>query len=134
MFSAISSILYRHIKTRLNFIAIYGISFLNMALGYGIISLTENYGLVLIGLIVAGSGLGLLMPNMNLCLTSVTPELFRGRVISGITTSFFLGQFLSPFVSQPLSKIVGLGEAYGWASGFMFILTSIALLLLWRWR
>lgn len=134
LFSAISSILYRHIKTRLNFVAIYGISFLNMALGYGIISLTENYGLVLVGLIIAGSGLGLLMPNMNLCLTSVTPELFRGRVISGITTSFFLGQFLSPFVSQPLSKIVGLGGAYGWASGFMFILTSIALLLLWRWR
>ncbi|MBE9169545.1 MFS transporter [Pleurocapsales cyanobacterium LEGE 06147] len=133
-FSALSSILYRRIKARLSFIAIYGIAFINMALGYGIISSTGNYGVVLVGLTIAGAGLGLLMPNMNLCLTSVTPEMLRGRVVSGITTSFFLGQFLSPFVSQPLSKIVGLGAAYGWASGLMLILSSIALLASWRWR
>lgn len=134
LFSAISSILYRRIKAHLSFIAIYGIAFINMALGYGIIGSTGNYGVVLIGLVIAGAGLGLLMPNMNLCLTSVTPEKLRGRVVSGITTSFFLGQFLSPFVSQPLSKIVGLGAAYGWASGLMLILSSITLLALWRWR
>ncbi|MCU0535484.1 MAG: MFS transporter [Hydrococcus sp. Prado102] len=134
LFSAISSIFYRQVKTRLNFIAIYGIAFINMALGYGIISSTGNYGFVLVGLIITGSGLGVLMPNMNLCLTSVTPDMFRGRVISGITTSFFLGQFLSPFVSQPLSKVVGLGGAYGWASGFMFILTLIVLFFVWRSR
>jgi MFS family permease len=134
LFSAISSIFYRQVKTRLNFIAIYGIAFINMALGYGIIGSTGNYGFVLVGLIITGSGLGLLMPNMNLCLTTVTPEIFRGRVMSGITTSFFLGQFLSPFVSQPLSKVVGLGGAYGWASGFMFILTLITLFFVWRSR
>lgn len=134
LFSAISSIFYRQVKIRLNFIAIYGIAFINMALGYGIIGSTGNYGFVLVGLIITGSGLGLLMPNMNLCLTTVTPEIFRGRVMSGITTSFFLGQFLSPFVSQPLSKVVGLGGAYGWASGFMFILTLITLFFVWRSR
>jgi MFS family permease len=134
LFSAISSILYHRIKARLSFIAIYGIAFVNMALGYGVISLTGDYGVVLIGLIISGAGLGLLMPNMNLCLVSVTPEMLRGRVISGITTSFFLGQFLSPFVSQPLSKTVGLGAAYGWAAGLMLILSFITLLALWRWR
>jgi MFS family permease len=134
LFSAISSIVYRRIKPRLSFIAIYGIAFINMALGYGIISSTGNYGVVLVGLMIAGAGLGLLMPNMNLCLTSVTPEILRGRVLSGVTTSFFLGQFLSPFVSQPLSRIVGLGAAYGWAAGLMLILSIITLLLLWRWR
>jgi MFS family permease len=134
LFSAASSILYRPLKARLSFIAIYGVAFINMALGYAIISSTGRYGFVLVGLAIAGAGLGLLMPNMNLCLTSVTPEMLRGRVISGITTSFFLGQFLSPFVSQPLSKVVGLGAAYGWAAGAMLILTFITLLALWRWR
>ncbi|WP_208339602.1 hypothetical protein [Aetokthonos hydrillicola] len=71
---------------------------------------------------------------MNLCLTSVTPDILRGRVVSGITTSFFLGQFLSPFVSQPLSRIVGLASAYGWAAGLMFILSLIAGFMLCRWR
>jgi MFS family permease len=71
-----------------------------------------------------------LMPNLNLCLTSVTPEALRGRVISGITTFFFLGQFLSPFVSQPLSRAVGLGGAYGWAAGLLAGLTLVTLLTL----
>ncbi|WP_290883319.1 hypothetical protein [Fischerella sp.] len=91
------------VKARLGFIAIYGIAFVNMALGYGLIGWAIGYAVVLVGLAIAGIGLGLLMPNMNLCLTSVTPDAFRGRVPSGITTSFFLGQFLSPLLSQPKS-------------------------------
>lgn len=130
LFSAASSILYRRIKSRLSFTAIYGVTFANMAIGYGIISATGNYLWVLLGLAIAGAGLGLLMPNLNLCLTSVTPEALRGRVISGITTFFFLGQFLSPFVSQPLSRAVGLGGAYGWAAGLLAGLTLVTLLTL----
>jgi MFS family permease len=134
LFSAIASIMYRRIKSRLSFTAIYGITFINMGLGYAIISATGNYGIVLLGLAIAGTGLGLLMPNLNLCLTTITPEMLRGRVVSGITSAFFLGQFLSPFVSQPLSKIVGLAAAYSWAAGLMFILSSIALFMLRRSR
>lgn len=134
LFSATSSILYRRVKARLSFIAIYGIVFINMAIGYAIIGLTESYGLILVGLAIAGAGLGLLMPNMNLCLTSITPEASRGRVISGITTSIFLGQFLSPFVSQPLSRVLGLSAAYGWAAGLMFVMAVITLFTLWRWH
>ncbi|WP_026734278.1 MFS transporter [Fischerella sp. PCC 9605] len=134
LFSATSSILYRQVKARLGFIAIYGIAFVNMALGYGLIGWAIGYAVVLVGLAIAGIGLGLLMPNMNLCLTSVTPDAFRGRVLSGITTSFFLGQFLSPLLSQPISYAVGLGTTYGLAAGLMLILTGFALVLFWRWR
>ncbi|RAM49826.1 MAG: MFS transporter [Hapalosiphonaceae cyanobacterium JJU2] len=134
LFSAISSIMYRQFKARLGFNAIYGIAFINIALGYALISWAINYTVVLIGLAIAGLGLGLLMPNMNLCLTSVTPDAFRGRVLSGITTFFFLGQFLSPLLSQPLSYFVGLGATYGLAAGLMLILTGAVLVLFWRWR
>ncbi|TBR57041.1 MFS transporter [Westiellopsis prolifica IICB1] len=134
LFSAISSIMYRQFKARLGFNAIYGIAFANIALGYALISWAINYTVVLIGLAIAGLGLGLLMPNMNLCLTSVTPDAFRGRVLSGITTFFFLGQFLSPLLSQPLSYFVGLGATYGLAAGLMLILTGAVLVLFWRWR
>ena len=134
LFSAASSILYRQIKGRFGFTAIYGMSFANMALGYALISWASSYGMVLVGLAIAGVGLGLLMPNMNLCLTSVTPDAFRGRVLSGITTSFFLGQFLSPLLSQPISYAIGLDRTYGLAAGLMALLTVAALVLLWRWR
>ncbi len=59
--------------------------------------------MVLIGLAIGGLGIGLLIPNMSVCLTSYTPAALRGKFLGGLTTSFFLGQFISPFISQPLS-------------------------------
>ncbi|BAZ37337.1 major facilitator superfamily MFS_1 [Calothrix sp. NIES-4101] len=134
LLSAIASLLYRQIKAKLSFAAIYGIAFLNMGIGYYFISLGTAYPVVLLGLAVAGSGLGLLMPNMNFCLTSVTPDAMRGKILSGVTTSLFLGQFLSPLLSQPLSTKVGLATTYVSAGGFMLFLASVALISLWKWR
>jgi MFS family permease len=134
LFSAISSILYRRIKARLTFVAIYGIAFANLAIGYAFIALGSSFGLILLGLAIAGSGLGLLMPNMINCLTSVTPNALRGRVVSGVTTAVFLGQFLSPLVSQPLIKTLGLGDTYGVAALLMLGLAVAATIVLRRWK
>jgi MFS family permease len=132
LFSAMASLLYRQIKAKLSFTAIYGIAFLNMGIGYCFISLGTAYPVVLLGLAIAGSGLGLLMPNMNFCLTSVTPDAMRGKILSGVTTSLFLGQFLSPVLSQPLSARLGLATTYASAGGFMLVLAAIALVTLWN--
>jgi MFS family permease len=128
--SAISSLNYRRLKAKLDFTAIYGISFINIALGYTLIAWAVNYLVVGLGLILTGLGLGLLMPNMNFYLTSIAPDNIRGRVLSGITTAFFLGQFLSPLMSQPLSKSIGLGSTYGVAALLMVALTGGVMLLL----
>jgi MFS family permease len=127
LFSAFTSLLYQRIKSRLSFLSVYGISFLNLALGYALISAATNFGLVLPGLAIAGLGLGLLMPNMSFCLTSIAPEASRGRVLGGLTSSMFLGQFLSPIVSQPLTGQFGLSTTYAIAGGVMALLAAIAL-------
>ncbi len=132
LFSAMASLLYRQIKAKLSFNAIYGIAFLNMGIGYCFISLGTAYPVVLLGLAVAGSGLGLLMPNMNFCLTSITPDAMRGKILSGVTTSLFLGQFLSPLLSQPLSSRLGLANTYAFAGGFMLVLAGVTLFTLWN--
>ncbi|HEY9648732.1 MAG TPA: MFS transporter [Chroococcidiopsis sp.] len=133
LFSAASAIAYRSIKTRLSFMGIYAVAFLAMAVGYLVISLSLSYAMVLVGLAIAGAGLGLLMPNMNVCLTSVTPGSQRGRVLGGLTTAFFLGQFLSPILSQPLSGAVGLDLTYRLSGGLMLVMAAIALGIGWRW-
>jgi MFS family permease len=132
LFSAVSSLNYRRLKGKIDFTAIYGISFINIALGYALIAWAANYLIVGLGLILTGLGLGLLMPNMNFYLTSIAPDNLRGRILSGITTAFFLGQFLSPLISQPLSKSIGLGSTYGWAALLMVVLTGAVMLLLRR--
>lgn len=113
---------------------IYAIAFLSMAVGYLVIGVSPTYAMVLVGLAIAGTGLGLLMPNMNVCLTSVTPGSLRGRVLGGLTTAFFLGQFVSPILSQPLSGAVGLDVTYRLAGGLMVAMGAIALGLGWRWQ
>ncbi|MGG6295170.1 MFS transporter [Leptolyngbya sp. AN02str] len=130
--AAISSLSYQRIKSGQTFIGMYALSFINMAVGYIIIALAQGLVTALLGLAIAGLGLGLLMPNMNFCLTSIVPSAVRGRVLSGLTTSFFLGQFLSPLVSQPLSQLTSLGATYGFAGAFMALLGAIALLVWWN--
>lgn len=125
--TSISALNYQRLKAYFSFTAIYAIAFGLMACGYWVMGGVRSYELVLIGLIIAGLGVGLLMPNMNVCLTSSTPTALRGRILGGLTTSFFLGQFLSPLVSQPISQQVGLGTTYGLAGGLMALMTVATL-------
>lgn len=132
LFVAVGSVLYQRIKARLTFISVYEIAFISIGVGYGLISLANGYGIVLLGLAIAGFGLGLLIPNMNLCLTSITPTVLRGRTLGGLTTCFFLGQFISPLLSQPLSQLVGLKVTYGLAGVLVVGLALVTLIVMSR--
>lgn len=129
-FSAISSLNYGKIKQRLNFISILALAFGLMGLGYVGIGIANAYWLVLLALIPAGLGLGLLMPNLNVWTSQEVPDNLRGRALGGLTTFFFLGQFFSPIVTQPISQSVGLAKTYG----LYGILLVVLGLLLWSYR
>ena len=121
LFSAMSSLFYGKIKQRLGFFSILVLAFGLMGGGYSIIGLMHNYAFVFVGLAIAGMGLGLLMPNLNLWIASEVSDAARGRALGGSTTFFFLGQFLSPLISQPVSKAVGLGTTYALAGGLLLV-------------
>jgi hypothetical protein len=46
----------------------------------------------------------------------------RGRALGGLSTSMFLGQFLSPIVTQPITKSVGLGGVYAVMGGALIVI------------
>lgn len=128
-FSAIASLNYGRIKQHLNFISILAVAFGLMGLGYAGIGLVGTYWLVLGVLVPAGLGLGLLMPNLNVWTSKEVPDDLRGRALGGLTTFFFLGQFLSPIVTQPISERVGLTQTYG-LSGVLLMVVGALLWLL----
>jgi MFS family permease len=137
--SALVSMNYRRIKAHFTFGGILVLVYLCMGIGYGIIAsarpsdaIAQPYATVLVGLIIAGAGLGLLMPNMNVWLSAMVPPMARGRWLSGLTTALFLGQFFSPIVSQPAIARVGLGATYGWFGLGMGLLAAVILLFLWQ--
>ncbi len=121
LFSAIASVTYGKLKQRMEFVTFLPAIFGFMGIGYLLIGQSSTWLQVLTGLGIAGMGLGLLMPNMSVWLSAAVPDALRGRALGGLSTSMFLGQFLSPIVTQPLTKSVGLGGTYALVGGGLVI-------------
>jgi MFS family permease len=120
--SAIASLGYARLKNHLSFSKVMMCLFCLMASGYGIIANAPTYSILILGLILAGSGLGFLLPNMNVWLNAKTPPAQRGQILGGLTSCIFLGQFCSPLVVQPIAQNFGLQSAYAIAAGILFLL------------
>jgi MFS family permease len=121
LFSAIASVTYGKLKQRMEFVTFLPLIFGLMGIGYLLIGQSANWAQVLVGLAIAGLGLGILMPNMTVWLSTTVPEAVRGRALGGLSTAMFLGQFLSPIVTQPFTKAMGLGAVYAITGGFLAI-------------
>ena len=112
VFSIPPSLLYARIRTHLEIPTIVAIGFGLFGVGYAVIGFADGFGQMFAGAAVAGIGLGLLMPTFNIWLAERTPARYLGRAFGLLTTFIFFGQFVSPFVTQPLSQQVGLGMSF----------------------
>jgi MFS family permease len=122
LFSAIASVTYGKLKQRMEFVTFLPMIFGFMGIGYLLIGQSSSWPQVLAGLAISGMGLGILMPNMSVWLSSAVPDAMRGRALGGLSTAMFLGQFLSPIVTQPITKSLGLGGVYASIGGILVIL------------
>ncbi|WP_319419851.1 MFS transporter [Pleurocapsa sp. FMAR1] len=125
---AIASSQYGAIKKRLDFSIIIIIAFALTAVGQFIMGFGDSYRVELCGLIIAGVGFGLVMPNFSNWLATIVPNHFRGRVLGGLTTFLFLGQFISPIISQPIVNVVGFSNTYS-LSAILLLQLAITLLV-----
>lgn len=122
-----SSLGYGWLKARFTFVNILAIAFTFGCIGHTIVAVAPNIKFIVLGLGVSGLGFGLLFPNCKVWLTqTVTPKI-RGRALGGLTTAFYIGEFLSPFASQSAVQWVGAGGAYAIASGILGIVAVFAL-------
>ncbi len=126
-----TSLAYGRIRARLGFTSILALNLVLMAVGYLVIWRAQSYVPVLAGLAVGGLGMGLLMPNLNLWVTTLAPAALRGRALGGLATAIFLGQFLSPLVSEPVARAVGLATTFG-TTGLLLLLGAGLLLMVGR--
>lgn len=121
--STISSLSYHRLKNRFSFSTILAVLFFLMAIGFLVISSAQQYSTVIIGMIISGFGLGLMMPNLNIWLLSVTPPKIRGTAVGILTMSLFLGQFFSPIAVAPLERIYSLSGVFFLGGGFMVLIS-----------
>ncbi len=122
--SAFGSLAYGRLRRRFDFAALFAFAFVFMAAGYGLLAAAETYQAVLVALAVAGVGMGLCIPNVNLWATAAAPASLRGRVLGGLTTAIFLGQFVSPIAGFPIIERWGTSGAYAAASGLLVLMAA----------
>ncbi|MFY0527582.1 MFS transporter [Archangium gephyra] len=131
---SVVSLRYAKVRQVLGYRSIMAVLFACMALGYVLVGMSQSYAAVVGGLAVSGLGQGLLTPNMANWAGEVAPEAARGRVMGFLTTSLFLGQFISPLLAQPLIGAVGLGGAFLAAGGLLSALAGTFGALAWHAR
>ncbi len=120
---AIVSFFYGRLRKNLSFQWIYSLAFLLFAVGYFIIGHAPHYMIALIGLLIAGSGTGMLFPNANLWMIQIAPMQVRGQLIGHLTMAVFLGQFLSPLLVHPLVEHRGVEAAFYFPSVLMLLMS-----------
>lgn len=125
---AILSVNYGKIRMKFNFFQIYSITFFLMGVGFLIISFSHTFEAILTGLVIAGFGTGLLMPNTNLWLISFAPPGHRGRLVGLLNFFVYSGQFLSPILVYPLIKFQSIHYTFGVAGIIMLLITIFFIL------
>ncbi|WPP49085.1 MFS transporter [Catalinimonas niigatensis] len=114
-FAAVASLSYRKLAQKMSFQTFFALAYLLIAVGYGLISISESFTTLLMSLGISGLGLGLLIPNTNIWLLSILPEKVRGFGM-GLSGAFlFIGQFFSPIAVKPLVDAFSLSAAFGYA-------------------
>ena len=117
---------FRSIHRRLDTVHVTALLFGLLTVGFVLLGIATTLFPILAGLAVAGVGLGLLLPNLNGWLADNAPVEQRGRLLGGLTSVIFLGQFLSPLVTQPLLANVGYGRMYLVIGLILFGFTVVA--------
>jgi MFS family permease len=97
---AMASLVYGKVRQRIPLLGMFALGFSLMAAGYYVMAPAASHFVVLAGLVITGVGMSGIMPSLMTGALSIAPPSSRGRIAGGLTASIFLGQFLSPLVSQ----------------------------------
>jgi len=109
----------------MNFVAIYAFIYLAMAVGYFVVALAPSYTLALLGMVVAGFGFGLYVPNHCAWILSILSPQRRGFGVGLVTTAMFLGQFSAPILVQPFIDPANPAAVWTAMSFILIILATV---------
>ena len=125
--SAIMAFAYTRVRARLGLTLVFAFGFALLATGLLLTARAGGFGDALGAMAMVGAGLGLIMPNLASAALQKAPARVRGRVSGGLTASIFIGQFISPIITQPAIATVGYAATYAWLGGMVGLVAFAAL-------
>ena len=106
--NALTSMNYAKIKRALSYTQIFMITFIVFGIGLSILSQAENIAQLYYSVFFMGIGFGLVLTNINAWFLSTVSVKQRGKASGVLAASFFLGQFASPLLFEPLVQDIGI--------------------------
>lgn len=123
--NALVSKQYHRLKARFSFEQIFVFIYLFFGIGLFIMSQVTKPHQLFYASAFMGVGFGLVMVNINAWLLSLVSAQRRGRAVGMLTSSFFLGQFFSPIVFQPIVVYMGIQGLFMSIAILTFIIAAI---------
>ena len=106
---------YKHIHARLGIVRVFLLACALDGAGFALLASSQHLGAIMLAFALIGAGGGLLSINASAWLFSFAPLSVRARYFGYLAGAIFLGQFLSPLISQPLVRLIGVGATL-WAA------------------
>ncbi|NOR55102.1 MAG: MFS transporter [Sulfurovum sp.] len=116
-FNALTAMQYAKLKAKLSYMQIYAATFSLFSLGLFLIYYADSIHELFYATAFIGMAFGMLFVNTNSWFLSQVPPAKRGRASGLLTSSFFLGQFASPLLFEPIVSAYGIQT--------LFLLVSI---------
>ncbi|WP_156294308.1 MFS transporter [Serratia oryzae] len=107
-----TALLYARMKRTIGFYGNYSLGYTMLALGFMLIGCGVKPWIIFAGAAAIGAGYAMVSPNFVAIALNLAPERHRGLVGGMLTTSIFLGQFLSPWLSTPAIAAFGYSETF----------------------
>ena len=120
-----ASLLNQRLRQYVGFHSAMSFVFFAMGCGYLLTSLANAYWIVLVAMALSGAGLGLMMPNLTSRVIANVSRNDAGRASGLLTSSLFLGQFLSPIFLTPVRNWLDSGGTFGFCGVALLIAASL---------
>ncbi len=104
---------FRRVRSWLSYMHVFAVIFTMIGISYILINLIGRYEAVVAAMAVAGLGVGMLVPNLNVRAVSLVSFDVRGRAVAGTTSALLMGQFVSPIAVKPLIETLDYAYTFG---------------------
>ncbi|MBP7769926.1 MAG: MFS transporter [Aliarcobacter sp.] len=128
--NALGAIAFSKLKTKLNFVYIYLLGIILIALGFSIVGIINHIYLFFISSSILGFAGGIMMPNVTAWMLSKTSHEKRVKSSGYFTSAIFLGQFLSPIVFHPFLDFLEIQDFFLFIGISLFFCSFIAFIML----
>ncbi len=130
--AALAALVFNRLLKVLKSHGLTAVGFMTVASGSMVLSVAHSFSYVVLASGLVGVGMGLILPNFMAHGMNVVPAHRRGLASGALTTSIFIGQFVSPLMSSFLIDSVGYRQTYLVIAVFLLVIAVFAFFLL-KW-